>query len=119
MYYITDCGHILEKSPSSTFISERGWKDYTNMYLSNCPVCESKYPYLKKLDNKVRPQTETLIYRLLEVDHKIHIPPASAPTKSIRVKDADKSDLGIEVEHQIVKKIKEYEKDVLIRIDPK
>jgi hypothetical protein len=119
MHYLTDCGHILKKSPSSSIISEHGWKDYENMYLSNCPICESKYPYLKQLDNKVRPQTENLIYRLLEVGHKIHIPPASAPTKSIRIKNVNKSDLGIEVEHQIVKKIDEYENDVLIRIYPR
>lgn len=119
MYYHADCGHIIEESQSSSFISEGGWRDYTHMYLKNCPACDSRYPYIKPLDMSVMPESEKLVYRLLQADHCVHIPTHRSPTRSIRLESVEKEDLGIEVQHDIIREIDEYETDVLLRIENK
>lgn len=118
MYYHADCGHIIDEKPSSPFISERGWRHYTHMYLSDCPICDSKYPYLKQLDNSIRPETEKLVYRLLQAGYQIHIPPFVSPTKSIRLEDVNREDLGIAVDHKRVQDMDQYDTDVLLRVKP-
>lgn len=119
MHYHADCGHIIEESPNSSFISETEWRDYQYMYLTNCPICGSKYPYVKALDNSVMPKTENLIYRLLQSGYQVHIPTHKSPTKSIRLENVSEDELGIGIKHEIVKDVDEYDTDVLLRIEPK
>lgn len=116
MYYHADCGHVFQEEPSSHLISEHEWRHYTNMYLTNCPVCGSKYPYLKPLDNSLINETEKIVYRVLQAGHTVHIPPFSSPTKSIRLEDVSMEDLGLEVEHSRVMEIDQYEDDILLRV---
>lgn len=116
MYYHADCGHVFEEDTESPLISDHEWRHYTQMYLGGCPICDSRYPYLKPLDNSVISETEKLIYRFLQAGHTVHIPPFSSPTKSIRLENVEKEELGLEVQHKIVDTIDQYDEDVLVRI---
>lgn len=116
MYFHTDCGHIIDEDYSSPFISENGWNHYTHMYLSRCPQCDDLYPYIKIFDESVRNTVQEIVYRLLNTNHKIHVPCTKSEVGSIRVKNTDKQNLGLEVNHEAVGSIDQYDKDVLIQV---
>lgn len=116
MYFHTDCGHIIDEDYESPLVSEGGWNHFSHMYLSRCSECGDLYPYAKPLDKSVRATVQELIYRLLGTDHIIHVPSTKSKVKSIRLKNTDKQDLGVEINHKSIVSVNQYDKDVLIEI---
>lgn len=116
MYFHLDCGHIINEEQDSMLVSEGSWRHYDFMYLASCPYCDSKYAYMNHLDRSVSDELQTLIFRLLETGYRVRIPPYNKKTKSIRIENVRKNDLGIEIDKSIVENIDEYEKDVLLKI---
>jgi hypothetical protein len=87
MFYHTNCGHILNVEEGSMMVADNGWKDYTNHYLSSCPVCEGKYPYMKYLDDSVREDVENLVYRIWSLGcTNVYVPTFQRRVDTIRLK---------------------------------
>jgi hypothetical protein len=116
MFYHTDCSHILNVEEGSMMVSDGGWKDYTNQYLSSCPVCENKYPYMKYLDDSVREDVENLVYRIWSLGcADVYVPTFQKRVDTIRLKNIEIERLEKRLKSGIVDSIDEDEDDIVLK----